>query len=51
MKIFGAFFILLGGFLFVAGPSDRRIQIDAFGNTARLFGIILIVIGVIMLKF
>lgn len=50
MKILGALSILAGAFFLIGGPSNRA-QIGAYDNTARLIGIVLIVIGFLMLKW
>lgn len=49
-KILGALSLAVGGFLLLFGPGDR-VQIDAYGNMGRLIGLIMIVAGVLMLKF
>jgi hypothetical protein len=50
LKIFGGLSLIVGLFLLIGGPSDRG-QIPAYGNTARLLGIILIGIGIVLLKW
>ncbi len=47
--IIGAIVSLLGLLMLIFGPGGRG-QIDAYGNTARLIGFILLVIGVLLIK-
>jgi len=51
MKIFGALSLLVGFFLLIGGPGDTSIQIIAYGNTARLLGLILILVGIVLVTF
>jgi len=48
-KILGGALLVVGFFMFALGPSDR-IQIEAFGRLARVVGLALMVVGVILLK-
>lgn len=49
LKVFGGISLVVGLFLLIGGPGDRA-QIPAYGNAARLLGIILIIIGIVLLK-
>lgn len=51
LKIVGGLSLVVGLFLLFFGPEDRRVQLVAYGNTARLLGLILIVIGIVLLKW
>jgi len=48
-KILGGVLLVVGFFIFALGPSDR-IQIEAFGRLARVVGLAMMVVGVILLK-
>jgi uncharacterized protein YjeT (DUF2065 family) len=48
-KIFGGLLLVVGFFIFALGPFDR-IQIEAFSRSARLVGLALMVVGVILIK-
>jgi len=50
-KIFGVLSIIFGFVLLIYGPGDRRVQMTSYANTARLLGVILIAIGVLLLKW
>jgi hypothetical protein len=49
-KILGVLSLGFGLFLLIGGPGDR-VQIEAYGNTARLLGLIMIIAGIVMLMF
>jgi len=51
MKVFGVLSMLVGFFLLFGAPVRTAVQPKAFGNTARLLGLILIAVGIILLKF
>ncbi len=48
-SIIGAALMLVGLFLFLFGPGDR-VQIVPYTNMARVLGLILIIVGVVMIK-
>jgi hypothetical protein len=48
-KILGGALLVAGFFMFALGPGGR-LQIDAFGNMARLLGIAMMVAGAVLLK-
>jgi hypothetical protein len=47
LKIFGGFLAVVGLFLLIGAPGDRA-QIVAYGNTGRLVGLIMMIIGILM---
>lgn len=48
-QISGAALLVVGFFIFALGPFDR-IQIEAFGRLARLVGLALMIVGVMLIK-
>lgn len=52
MKLLGGLSLVLGLLLFIFGPyGETKIQLPAYGNVARLLGLILMAAGVLMIKF
>jgi len=48
-QIAGGALLVLGFFVFALGPFDR-IQIEAFARTARVVGLGMMVLGVLLIK-
>jgi hypothetical protein len=49
LKIFGGLLTVIGFFMLVGAPGDRA-QMRSYGNTGRLLGIILMVVGILLIK-
>ena len=49
LKIIGGGLVLFGFFLLMGAPGDRA-QMVSYGNTGRLIGLIMMVIGILLIK-
>ncbi len=49
-QIFGAILAFLGFLFLFYGPGDGRPQIPAYGRTAMLIGLAMIVVGILLIK-
>jgi uncharacterized protein YjeT (DUF2065 family) len=49
-KILGGILLVAGFFVFALGPAGR-LQVEAFGRTARLVGLAMMVAGIVLLKW
>jgi len=52
MKLLGALSFVVGLLFLVFGPfGETKIQLPAYGNMARVIGLVMIAAGILMMKF